>query len=99
MGKDYAECSECGQAYTQADPCVGIEDFQVRESTTISASASTKATPDVDIGKAPNKKKIDGIENWVDMDGEVLPSAKTLATKAQVLATSSAFQKKHTYAW
>jgi len=78
-GRDVSRCSECGADYTHVARCESA----------IKRFASTTANDDDDIvnitGKKPRKPKTDDIENWICMKGEVLPSAKTLAVKAQVL--------------
>ena len=68
-GHDQARCSECGEAYTYSQPCEGLENFQNRET-----SASTDHHP-----KKSTKS------NWISIRGEVLPSAKTRATKAALI--------------
>lgn len=62
--------------------CEGLDTFD-RGASTDSASQApgTDSTP---AGKGKKAKK-DKTDDWIDMKGEVLPSAKTQAVKAQVL--------------
>lgn len=73
-GYDRAKCSECGEAYTSTQPCQDLETFQTRET-----SSSTTGASKV---KAKSGKKD---ESWMSVTGEILPSAKTRAVKAQIL--------------
>ena len=77
-GHDSARCSECGESYTSAQACEQWPTFQARE---------TSSSSDPQPSKKPTKgKKKDGdAEDWIGMKGEVLPSAKTSATKAAIL--------------
>ncbi|KAK5741929.1 hypothetical protein LTR17_003677 [Elasticomyces elasticus] len=74
-GHDGARCAECGDAYTSVKPCSGLEDFD--------RDNSSPGTGTVDSAVTKSKKKSE--ESWITMKGEVLQSAKTQATKAQVL--------------
>lgn len=84
-GYDGARCSECGETYTSTAPCEGLDSFNTRE--------GTRASPDGDqqhaavLAKRNGKKVKDGqMEDWItSIPGEVLPSTKTQAVKAQVL--------------
>ena len=80
-GHDQARCSECGEAYTAVEPCKDIENFSRRETTASSTpEALVKAT------KKGRKSKNDELpEDWIGLQGEVLPSAKTSAVKAQIM--------------
>ncbi|KAK4574889.1 hypothetical protein LTR86_001731 [Recurvomyces mirabilis] len=76
-GHDQARCSECGEAYTSTQPCQDFTTFQQRESTRDGSSISPPAK---------KKESKDGeLEDWISMRGEILPSAKTTAAKAQIL--------------
>lgn len=75
-GQDQARCSECGEAYTSSQPCEDLEDLHVRETSTSTDPLKEKTT---------KGKKKDESDSWLDMKGEVLPSAKTRATKAALL--------------
>lgn len=83
QGKDQAACTECGTYFTSSNKCINMDDFKVRQGTT----SSVRDTPEVNssTGSKKSKKAAGEIPNWVDLDGEVLPSAKTIAVKSQVL--------------
>jgi hypothetical protein len=66
-------CNECGQYYSEAKRCQSLLDQFAPAYDNI---VGDKASP-------VNKKA--KVQNWVQMYGEVLPSAKTLAVKAQIL--------------
>lgn len=73
-GYDRAKCSECGESYTGTQPCEDLESFETRD---------TSSSPN-DAPKSKDKKgKKD--ESWLTVAGEILPSAKTRAVKAQIL--------------
>ena len=78
-GYDAAKCSECGETYTSSRPCEeGFEAMQPRP---------TSGSPTYDLGSttgSKSKKKESEID-WLGLKGEILPSAKTIAVKAQVL--------------
>ena len=78
-GHDMARCSECGESYTSTQPCEGLDTFQSRNTSTTTPGA--KPTTDSSKGKGKNTK----MEDWIGAKGEVLPSAKTRAIKAQVI--------------
>jgi SNF2 family DNA or RNA helicase len=84
-------CNECGQFYTEAKRCEGLVDQftaayenldSERPSPALSSSSNANANARA---TAKAKAKKSKINNWLQMNGEVLPSAKTLAVKAQVL--------------
>ncbi|GAB1736623.1 hypothetical protein NU219Hw_g8248t1 [Hortaea werneckii] len=79
-GHDQARCSECGEAYSSAEPCQEIEEFQDSSSSAESVQGSSSQSSKK--GKKPKKNKED---DWINLPGEILPSAKTQATKAQLL--------------
>jgi SNF2 family DNA or RNA helicase len=66
-------CNECGQYYSEAKRCQSLLDQFAPAYDNI---IGNKASP-------PDKKS--KVQNWVQMYGEVLPSAKTVAVKAQIL--------------
>jgi len=75
-GYDSAPCSECGTAYTSVQPCEDYNELVADESPRASSTDNTQ----------PRRTKKEGhaTDSWIDMSGEVLPSAKTQAAKAQV---------------
>ncbi|RMY70605.1 hypothetical protein D0863_05687 [Hortaea werneckii] len=79
-GHDQARCSECGEAYSSAEPCQEIEEFQ--DSGSSAESVEGSSSQESKKGKK-SKKKSEG--DWISLPGEILPSAKTQATKAQLL--------------
>ncbi|KAI7352601.1 hypothetical protein KC354_g11919 [Hortaea werneckii] len=79
-GHDQARCSECGEAYSSAEPCQEIEEFQ--DSGSSAESVQGSSSQESKKGKK-SKKKSEG--DWISLPGEILPSAKTQATKAQLL--------------
>jgi SNF2 family DNA or RNA helicase len=74
-------CTECGSYYTEAKRCqTSLDKFSgAYDNMTGSADDEKVALT----GKSKNKKS--NLQNWLNMRGEVLPSAKTIAVKAQVL--------------
>ncbi|KAI7089867.1 hypothetical protein KC356_g2039 [Hortaea werneckii] len=79
-GHDQARCSECGEAYSSAEPCQEFEEFQ--DSGSSAESVQGSSSQESKKGKK-SKKKSEG--DWINLPGEILPSAKTQATKAQLL--------------
>lgn len=79
-GHDHTKCSECGEAYTWSRPCE--EGFEA-----IDARPTSVSSADGPVGKKGRKKDGNVPEeiDWLNLKGEVLPSAKTVALKAQVL--------------
>lgn len=74
-------CNECGQFYTDARPCKGLVDQFKPVYENID---SDRPSPALTANAKANSKK-SKIQSWLQMNGEVLPSAKTLAVKAQIL--------------
>jgi SNF2 family DNA or RNA helicase len=72
---DHAKCMQCGDEFQSIrvleDPEVGGAEAVERE-----------ATP---TGKNKTKGKKKSALDWIGMNGEILPSAKTIAAKAQIL--------------
>lgn len=77
-GRDMAICHECGTEYTSVQPCK-IGPSEITDST---ASASQ----DYDETSTGRKKKKKAADDWIGLKGEVLPSTKTIAVKAQILS-------------
>lgn len=78
-GHDQARCSECGEAYTYSQPCEGFDTFEKCRTTTTS-------TGNGPVSKKPSKnKRNEPAMDWISMPGEVCPSAKTAAVKAQIM--------------
>ncbi|KAK0357162.1 hypothetical protein LTS02_000696 [Friedmanniomyces endolithicus] len=83
-GQDAATCSECGEAYTSYGPCEGLDAFDNEGSTSESLTNVVQAKGKVK-GKGKKKSKDDEMEDWISLKGDILPSSKTMATKAQIL--------------
>ncbi|KAK1061371.1 hypothetical protein LTR74_011122 [Friedmanniomyces endolithicus] len=83
-GHDGATCSECGELYASQTPIEGLDAFGNEGSFSESLA---DAVPGKDKAKAKAKKrsKDDDMEDWIGMNGEILASAKTVASKAQIL--------------
>ncbi|KAI6833508.1 hypothetical protein KC364_g2504 [Hortaea werneckii] len=79
-GHDQARCSECGEAYSSAEPCEEFEEFQDSGSSADSVQGSSSQS-----SKKGKKSKKKNEDDWINLPGEILPSAKTRATKAQLL--------------
>lgn len=78
-GKDSAQCSACGTFYTSKQPCIGYKEaFAVPDS-------AHENDDDGDLQPRKKNKQAGEFEDWIGMKGEILPSAKTVAVKAQVL--------------
>jgi hypothetical protein len=76
-GHSAGQCAECGERWTSARSCQqGFEALQARPT-----SASSSDAPEQ---PKKSKKLPDGVD-WLHMKGEILPSAKTMALKAQIL--------------
>ncbi|KAK8219371.1 hypothetical protein M8818_001106 [Zalaria obscura] len=90
-GHDVAPCTECGSQFTSSQKCEEIE-IDGRE-TTMSVISDTDADTQGSQallnsskkGKGKRKKTSSQAEDWISMRGEILPSAKTVAVKAQIL--------------
>ena len=72
-GQEGTACNTCGQIFADTVPCGEIVDKASGDS---GSSRLAKA----------RKEKISGkVDDWLDMRGDLLPSAKTIAVKAQIL--------------
>jgi hypothetical protein len=79
--QDHAACKECGKIYENAQPCNGIKELS------FSGGPRTPRDrePSLDnTGRAKRGKDSDD-NDWLELSGHALPSAKTMALKAQVL--------------
>lgn len=72
-------CSECGQHYGNAQPCRDLAEAVKGRS-----SPSPTETQDT-AGKDKKKSKASKEDDWINLKGVILPSAKTRAAKAQIL--------------
>ncbi|KAI9683632.1 MAG: hypothetical protein M1829_004937 [Trizodia sp. TS-e1964] len=82
QGLDQTSCLECGEIYTSVEPCYGISelDGELRRESMDNRRSTTGQTP----SRQDRKKKPDVLK-WINMEGSLLPSAKTVALKAQIL--------------
>lgn len=75
-GQDHSRCAECGEAFMSSEPCDALTEFEA------DAQSASDAT-------VPTRKPINGKRNdfddWMNVKGEVLSSAKTRAVKAQIM--------------
>jgi len=79
-GHDRARCSECGDTFTNAQACEGLDTVEAARTTARSASIDQQSPQ-----KARKAGGGLGMDSWINMPGQVLPSAKTMACKAQIL--------------
>lgn len=74
---DSMRCAECGEQYSNAQPCEGLEH--------LAEEVSASPTDTQITGVTGKKRKDSNEEDWINMPGDILPSAKTRATKMQIL--------------
>lgn len=80
-GLGHHRCTECGVYYDDAKPCEKIlEPYTSANENNANSSQDGLGTR----SKLPKDKPEP--ENWIQMRGQILPSAKTIALKARVLA-------------
>ncbi|KAK8160923.1 SNF2 family N-terminal domain-containing protein, partial [Phyllosticta citrichinensis] len=89
-GTQHARCSTCQDEYSKAIPCGNYELESVVQSQDF--ESDSEAGPTSKYWKKKQRKKAkdnksdeEVIQNWIDLNGSVLPSAKTIAIKSQVL--------------
>lgn len=75
LGQNKASCSSCGQEMT-ARPMDFPDPATARDSSHDSSSTN---------GKKRKKPSGEDMPGWLDLDGEILPSTKTLAVKSAIL--------------
>ncbi|KAK8214967.1 SNF2 family N-terminal domain-containing protein [Phyllosticta paracitricarpa] len=71
QGVQHARCSACQTEYSRADLC-GAYDLVSKKQKGQKKAQETKSDEEV-------------VESWINMNGSVLPSAKTIAIKAQIM--------------
>ena len=74
--QDQTECLQCGEPFSESKPCNGIEEIEMEE---IAPSGRT-----VGKNRQRRKKYQDNAVRWLDLEGDVLQSSKTLAVKMQI---------------
>lgn len=79
LAMDRHRCNECGSYYTEATRC---QDSLERFSDAHDAMTGSTAGASASLSGNGRKSKA---QSWLTMPGEVLPSAKTIAVKCQVL--------------
>ena len=77
--EDRVKCRACGTVFTGSSECSGLEELGFAEKSTPSL---TEDSPRKRRQRLNNPEKS---LRWIEMSGSLLPSAKTLAIKAQVL--------------
>ena len=73
--QDRASCKECGVVFTSSEPASGLDELGFEGS---SPASETRR-------KKKKDSQTENVPKWIDVKGHILPSAKTLAIKAQVL--------------
>ena len=73
--QDRASCKECGVVFTSSGPASGLDEL------------GFEGSSPADEARRRRKKdpQTENVPKWIDLEGHILPSAKTLAIKAQVL--------------
>jgi SNF2 family DNA or RNA helicase len=94
LGEPRVSCLECGTYYDEASPCRGLEELGFNSPATLAKVAKNRNRKNTKAAKKKGKKTSEGLEDseeeedidWIDdVEGALLPSAKTTATKALIL--------------
>lgn len=92
QGFEHSRCQECQIEYTWAHPCDGfdLDDIisDAEDAEINAAEAPVKRWRRKQKGQKKKKKKnneAEATKTWIEKHGTVLPSAKTIAVKAQIL--------------
>ncbi|KAK7618626.1 DNA repair protein-like protein rad5 [Phyllosticta citricarpa] len=92
QGVQHARCSACQTEYSRADLCgaydlVSVVQAEEFESDTEAGPSSRHWKKKQKGQKKAQETKSDEevVESWINMNGSVLPSAKTIAIKAQIM--------------
>ena len=80
--QDRASCRVCGVEYTFSYPC---EDLDAKSPELLEEILDSEEEDAPKRRRWRRKNDEDAKNNWIEMKGRVLPSAKTLAIKAQIL--------------
>ncbi|MCJ1397913.1 hypothetical protein MMC11_001109 [Xylographa trunciseda] len=70
---EHATCCGCGLMYISSSPFTGLPDL------------NTKSTPKKPAKRIRPSRDAEDPLKWIEMDGQLLPSAKTTAIKAQIV--------------
>lgn len=84
--KDFASCPECGMNFTSVTPCQPQPEYG-DDSSSSSATPSNAggSTDNVHTSQSKKDNNNNNINDWIGLKGEILPSTKTIACKAQIL--------------
>ena len=74
-----AVCTECGEIFETATNCDGLEELGFQIDSPLSQLSGSPRR------RRNTSEDPEEILKWIDVDGHLLPSAKTLAIKAQIL--------------
>lgn len=81
-GAESSTCLACGQDYSEVNRC---EESMYEPRAAHQSNADSQEGLEFGPGGVKNtKKKVLKVQTWLNMNGEVLPSAKTLAVKVQI---------------
>ena len=76
--EDQTLCLQCGDPFTESQPCNGIEELEMADVSTLGRSVAKDR---------PRRKRYQkDAMRWLDLEGDVLQSSKTLAVKIQLEA-------------
>ncbi|KXT07965.1 hypothetical protein AC579_8596 [Pseudocercospora musae] len=79
--RNCATCTECGSEYTSVEPCQ-VGPMEIPQSSVHHTPSSINFDQTSTTGKKKRKREE---ADWVGLTGEILPSTKTMAVKAQIL--------------
>ena len=76
--EDSATCLECGTIYSESHPCEGLKELATDRDASFSSSSGESTS-----GRKRRRNPEDLLK-WIDIDGQILPSAKVAALTAQI---------------
>lgn len=86
-GLEESRCIDCGMTYHEVKPCEKeVEKYAIDQDLGTGSSDEPGVEGSLMGSQSKKKKKKPELESWLYMKGDVLPSAKTVALKAQVMA-------------
>lgn len=77
--QERATCIECDNVFDGAELCKGLEELGHTIDTPLNAGASDRSNR----GRSTSKDD-DKTYDWINLEGHLLPSTKTVATKLQI---------------
>ena len=80
--RENASCKECGVIFTSSEPASGLDELEFDG---LSPSTSSSQSNETRRKRKKDSNSENEVTKWIDVDGHILPSAKTLAIKAQIL--------------